>query len=321
MARCPKCGTEMANENQKFCISCGAPIQENPTEGANAGTDANDFVNQVKSGDVNGIIEQAKAGDKKTIGILVGAGVAVVAVVVLIGSLLFGGGGYMDPINKYMKALNSQSTDYLEVETALSGSKLGKIQRDMFQAYVDADAERWGESYDDMLDDGADSLEDFYDYADDEYGKWKITFEKKDAEKMDKDDIEEMTENMNDSFEYMYDECEDMLKDDDEIEDMADSLEIDEKDAEKIVKQMMEYCKFFAEGKVQDAYEVKGKFIIESEDGTFETDTVELRVAKINGSWIYFGSGDYIMFEDDDEYCFDKIASDLNFGSMTFGLY
>ena len=182
MARCPKCGTEITGENQKFCNICGEPLQTNTTEGGNLASDVSNLVDQVKSGDVNGIVEKVKSGDKKTIGILAGAVVAVVVVVILIGSLF--GGGYMDPINAYMKAMNSQSTDYLEVETALSGSKLGKIQREMFQAYVDADAERWGESYEDLIDDGKDDLEDFYDEIDDEYGKWKISFEEKSAKKL-----------------------------------------------------------------------------------------------------------------------------------------
>lgn len=325
MARCPKCGKEVTNETQKFCDGCGAPLQENLATGETPVVEETPVapVPQTTSGfDFNAILEKVKSGDKKAIGIVVGAIAVVVVVVLLLGSLLFGGGNYMDPLNAYMKAMNSRNGEYLEVETVLSGDKLGKIQRDLMNAYLEVDAEYYYDySFEDRIDDGTDYLDDFYDNADDEYEDWKITFEKKDAEKLDKDEREDMTESMNDSFSDYLDDLEDMLEDDDDLEAFADNYDIDEDEAETIIKEMIKYCKFFADGNVQDAYEVKGKFIIESEDGTLETDTVELRFVKINGSWIYFGSGDYIEFDDDDEWIFDMIESDLNYGSMTFGLF
>ena len=252
-----------------------------------------------KNVDVNDIINQAKSGNKKVIGIAVGAVAGVIVLFLLISSLF--GGGYMDPVNKYIKMINKQDTDYYGVRGVLQGSKLEKSSAKIREAFIAADAEIYGDSIEDYYEEYTENMEDMYDDVLDEYDSYKVSFEKKDAQKMDKDDLEDMVDDMKDYYE-------------DYVEDLED------KDAEKILKAQINHYKQFAEGKITAGYEVKGKFIVKV-DGKdeYETDSVKLMIVKFNGQWVYAGCEDYINIDedgDDEAYVLDSLLGILNNSSL-----
>ena len=271
-----------------------------------------------KNVDVNDIINQAKSGNKKVIGIAVGAVAGVIVLFLLISSLF--GGGYMDPVNKYIKMINKQDTDYYGVRGVLQGSKLEKSSAKIREAFIAADAEIYGDSIEDYYEEYTENMEDMYDDVLDEYDSYKVSFEKKDAQKMDKDDLEDMVDDMKDYYEDYVEDLEDTLEDDDDLENFADNYDIDEKDAEKILKAQINHYKQFAEGKITAGYEVKGKFIVKV-DGKdeYETDSVKLMIVKFNGQWVYAGCEDYINIDedgDDEAYVLDSLLGILNNSSL-----
>jgi len=308
MAFCPKCGNAISPEGtEKFCSTCGYPLQENVSP-------------ETPSVDANSVVEKVKTLDKKVLAIG-GAAIAAVVLILIIVIIALGGKSYMDPINKYIKAVNKRDDNYLTYETVLQGKKIEKLNKNIYKVMLDTDAECYDDyTYEELFEDYADDLEEMYDDIADEYGdKWKLSFKLKDAEKMDKDDLEDLNELLEDSTDYYEDELDELaeiLEDDDELEDFADDYGVDEKAAKKIIKAYTKYYEFLAEMKVQQAYEVKGKFIIKADGEEFESDTVKLIMAKINGSWVYLNSEDYISFEDDEEGLFSEITDCLNYNGL-----
>ena len=165
-------------------------------------------------------------------------------------------------------------------------------------------------------------MEERYEEILDEYKKFKLTFEKKKAKKMDKDDLEEATENINDYYEEIVEDYEDMLDDEDKLEEFADGYEIDEKDAKKIIKAQISQAKQYAKGKFTAGYEVKGKFIVKV-DGKdeYKTESVTLYVVKFNGEWVYTGCDGSLYFDldgDDEAEVLQSLLSNIRNGGIGF---
>lgn len=345
MSFCPKCGSTIPEgSTEKFCSTCGQPIEGNVApetkNESSINTDeviekgkeivedvaekgktiANDVVEKVKSVDVNEVVNDAKAGNKKAIGIIAGV-VAVVVLVVIIIANVFGGGSYMDPINDYIKAINKQETDYYTFAEALKGSKITKAQKKEVNALIDSGYEVYGDSYEDYwedyLEEYSDGLEDIYDEVSDEYDDWKLSFETKNAEKLDSDDLEDYADDINDYYEEEVEYYEDLLDDEDELEDFADLLDMDEDDVEKMIKAELDYYKNFVGCKVSAGYEIKGKFIVNADGDEYETEYVKLVVLKINGDWVYCGTEDYISIDtdgDDEAYVLNYLLNKFSRG-------
>lgn len=328
MRYCPKCGNEIPEESDvQFCGACGYRFQE---DAAPAATDNKE--NQSKAGeilekgkqlvgnvaevaknvDVNDVVSKAKAGDKKVIAIGAIAAVAVIGLVILLVTSLFGK-GYMSPVEDYMKLTNKMSTDYFEVRDSLLGNKIAKAEEKIRKVFIDSDAEYYGDSMEDRYEEYNEDMEKLYKKILKEYDKFKLSFEENKVKKMDKDDLEDAADFLNDCYEDSLDDYEDMLEDDDDIEEFADMYDIDEKDAENLIKAYIDRCKQFVDCKVSAAYEVKGKFIV-TVDGkdTYETDSVKLQLVKINGEWVYVGYEGSLRFDIDDDDEAEVLQSLLN---------
>jgi len=328
MIYCPKCGNEIPEESDvQFCGACGYRFQE---DAAPAATDNKE--NQSKAGeilekgkqlvgnvaevaknvDVNGVVSKAKAGDKKVIAIGAIAAVVVIGLVILLVTSLFGK-GYMSPVEDYMKLTNKMSTDYFEVRDSLLGNKIAKAEEKIRKVFIDSDAEYYGDSMEDSYEEYNEDMEKLYKKILKEYDKFKLSFEENKVKKMDKDDLEDAADFLNDCYEDSLDNYEDMLEDDDDIEEFADIYDIDEKDAENLIKAYIDRCKQFVDCKVSAAYEVKGKFIV-TVDGkdTYETDSVKLQLVKINGEWVYVGYEGSLRFDTDDDDEAEVLQSLLN---------
>lgn len=328
MIYCPKCGNEIPEESDvQFCGACGYRFQE---DAAPAATDNKE--NQSKAGeilekgkqlvgnvaevaknvDVNDVVSKAKAGDKKVIAIGAIAAVAVIGLVILLVTSLFGK-GYMSPVEDYMKLTNKMSTDYFEVRDSLLGNKIAKAEEKIRKVFIDSDAEYYGDSMEDSYEEYNEDMEKLYKKILKEYDKFKLSFEENKVKKMDKDDLEDAADFLNDCYEDSLDNYEDMLEDDDDIEEFADMYDIDEKDAENLIKAYIDRCKQFVDCKVSAAYEVKGKFIV-TVDGkdTYETDSVKLQLVKINGEWVYVGYEGSLRFDTDGDDEAEVLQSLLN---------
>ena len=319
MAFCPQCGKPLSEEgNEKFCDSCGASLQENNNVETNdVKENIGEAVNDVaeKAGQTaSDVVEKVKTLDKKVLAMIAAAVVVVIIIFNMLGSK-----SYMEPVDDFMAAINKQEESVLTLRYALMGDKASKDMDDMVKAMLEFE-----ESFEDSIEYENDSLADYYEDANDEYDKWKLDFEVKEAEKMDEDDFEDLKEGIEDTADYMVDsvdDYEDMLDDDDMLESMASSLDIDEKEAEDLVKSMIKYAKTYEDIDVKEAYEVKGKFIIDADGDEIKTSTVKFVVVNVNGEWVYAGSDDYISFENDDEYVFSFISNYLNSSYTTSSIF
>lgn len=237
---------------------------------------------------------------------------ASVMTVAMVGSLCAcGGGGYMGPVDDLMNAVNKKETDPMKLMMVMAPDFAAGEMESVVKAFM-----KMSDDMEDYLEEAAKDMEDTYDDIEDEFDKWKISFEEKKSEKIEKDDLEDYADEIEDyykdNFKSTVKEMEDALDDDDMLEEFADMLDIDEKDAKNLIKSMIKYMQAYEELKVTAGYEVKGKFILKSGKDTYETDTVKFVVLKINGSWVYMGITDgSVVFEDDDDRLFSFFYSQL----------
>lgn len=320
---CGNCGAKN-EDNAVFCGECGAKLNNTPaaeTTETTASTETVETTDAPKANVVDDIVEKAESipvvgevvskVDKKFRPLLLAAPIVVILLlVVIIGA---GSGSYAKPMNNFLNLINKQTKDSTAFAYSLMPEFRAKLTKDMVKIMEKSD------DYQDSIESANDTLEDNYDTLNDEFKKWKIKFEKKDDKKMDKDDLEEFQDACDDYFdEYIdstLDNMEDILDDDDELEDYADMLDLSEKDTEKYIKKMIAYYKSFKDVKITDGYVLKGKFIVETDDDDFKSETVKLNFVKINGDWVYAGTEDYISLEDSDG-MFNFILKHLNKGYL-----
>ena len=330
MSFCPYCGKELSTEENgaKFCAYCGKPlnaeapvVEEAPaTEGTPAPEKKTNIdVEAIKAKLIelkdkavalcNTIVEKLKtvpalAGiiekiDQKFYPAIVAAPVALVLLILVLVIGIFSSGSYMTPINDALNAINKKQTDFQKVVYSVTPDYREGLLKDAFAKLSKAD------KYDDYVDDTKENLEEIYEKIDDGFKSWKITFAEKSHKKVDKDDLEDYQDELDDIFDDRYedivDNCQETLEDDDDLESFADRLDMSENDAKKLLKSMIKYYNSFDKMKVSEVYEVKGKFVIKADKEEWESETVKIFVAKVNGSWAIVDVDGSIEFEDDDE--------------------
>lgn len=328
MGFCENCGKELADGEQCTCTVEETVAQEPVVEEAVAdgAPDVEPAVEAPVAEETSAVAEapavtetsteepakEMKPGmDKKKLTIL-GAAVAAVVVLLLLVVLLAGGSkGYMGPVEDFMAEINKQNTEPVDVYSTLLPDFAADLYAQTHKKYKVSD------EYMDYYEDSIKYLEDYYDDCNDEYDKWKLSFESKKATKMDEDDLEDIQDYLDDYYDdYLEDEAdyfEDALEDEDDIEDAADELDISESQVKTVLKANLKYVKAYEELKVTAGYEVKGRFIVKAGKDEFKTETVEFRVVKINGDWTYWGvTSGSLNFDDDEEDCFSFIANFLS---------
>ncbi len=177
MGFCSNCGSEM-KEGSMFCSNCGA-------KAADAGQQEVSNAQGMPNYSSNGYPGYAQQGNKpnnnKIIGMAV-VGVAVLAVVFLLVKLFgaIGTSGYETPIKYICEGMQKGSY---------------KTMKKAFPEYITDQLDRYfGDDAEDTMDELVESLKD-------EYGKGvKITYKIIDKDKLDKDDIEELE----DEVKYRY---------------------------------------------------------------------------------------------------------------------
>lgn len=327
MAFCGNCGRQLEDgevctctqNNQQFGAQQPGNQQFGAQQFGNQQSGNQQFAGQQfgnQAGNVAGEFQSPQTVNKKNKTVFYALAAVVVAVVLYAAFNLIGG-GYMSPVNDVMALINKKSTDANKYRVAMMSSDLAKPVEKIASIAIKADK--------DAFEDENEVFEDFYEDLDDEWKKWKLSFDMKSKKKLDKDDLKDLQElyadNYDDYYEDVVDRLKDALEDDDDLEDLADSMDISEKDAKAVVKELINFFGKFKKLKVTEGYKVKGKFVIKADGEEYKTDTKEFYVYKINGDWCYGGgaSGDYFRFDlDGEDVSVSQIENILNTNYISY---
>ncbi|MDE6742675.1 MAG: zinc ribbon domain-containing protein [Lachnospiraceae bacterium] len=323
MRKCPKCGAELPDE-ALFCNECGeklpSPVVEEkkdetaddktasePAEKApetsaapeaasetKAATEANassatasGAANSYTAPIDNSVLAKAQAESKNSnIGIITVAAVgllAVILVIVLLANLF--SGGYEGPLKRLRNNFNKQSTDVESYLSCIAPDFAVGLYKDIYGIFRSADKGAI-EDFDDAL---AEEFEDFFDDIADEYGDdFKLTYEIRDTEHLDDRDIKDIEDIYEDLFDLIDDNID--YEDEDLYEDLADDLEdyadisLSSGQVRKLQNAVESFMGKLEDFKIQDAYEVKVRFVLEGEDGS-DKATATFYIIKVNGDW------------------------------------
>ncbi len=202
---------------------------------------------------------------------------------------------YMEPMDDFLKEFNAKNTDYVEVYAALMPEEAAELYVEVNKYFEKSDVYRY------EYEDDTDYIEECYDNLDDVYDEWKISFEKTNATKLTGEDLDSMNaviaDCYEDEMEYLADGIAEIL--DYDLEETAESFEMEAEDMKKTLQKWQDYLSYYEEAEVTAAYEVTGKFLLDTDEGTYESEEVCFRFAKINGSWTFFSNeSGYFYFED-----------------------
>lgn len=159
----------------KFCMQCGAQIDDNAEVCSSCGA--------AQTNTPDGETLSAE-NSKKSMAPLIAAAAVVVVILLLIMKALFGG-SYKEPIDNMCKAMETGKGKYL--------------YKCMPEFVLDDQYEDMKKS--EIIDELDDEAEDMLDDLEDELGDdVKISYKIKDKEKIDKDDLEDMEEMLEDAY-------------------------------------------------------------------------------------------------------------------------
>lgn len=254
----------------------------------------------------------AKKSTGKILGIILGS-CAVIGALVIGAFFLFNSkGGYMEPIDDFVAQVNKRNSDLIDMSCELLPDSCVAE----FKAYtekLEKIDELW-ETYEEYMED----IQDSYDECDDEFGKWKLSFEVKDAEECSSKELKNITKQMEADAENMEETIEwlESCLTDSAISQMADTYDVSESDIEEMYDSLFEFMEAMTKVSPDEAYKIKGKFVIEADDDTFETETLKIYVVSIDGDWMLQNIEGSLLFEDDDDRMFSFIRTLLKADSL-----
>lgn len=243
----------------------------------------NNSVEKVKGVIANSgsIWEKIKAVPRK-IWIMAGAGIALIAAVILVLSLL--GNTYKTPVQTTEKLLN----------TALNGKSVEKIidrAPSILNGFGESEAKKLikiikkSDQYKDAIEDANDAYSELKERLEDECGKnCKIKIKIEDKEELEKEDVREFRDQLRKIGE-MGKELDDIKTDD--YEDMAEDTGLSKPQVKDMVKIAKSFCKDCKSAKVSAGYELSLVITLTGSelDEPEETD-MTLRVFKVDGRWV-----------------------------------
>lgn len=290
---CKKCGKELP-EGTKFCVSCGAPCEEASapqtaapqaeaapeTSAASAGSATPETSAAPEASAVSAKQKRAFNNNKR-IGIIAVAVIAVVLLIVIIA--LAGKSSYKDPLKDIQKMINKQSTDIFAYQKMISDPMSVKFTKTVYDI---------AKSNDEIKDGFMDKQEDLKDFYEDIKG-FKITkIEIKKAEKMKSKDLRSIQKTYDkDNYESILERLDDV--DSDDIEDLAEEIDISKSQAKKLVKAMKNYYKSLGKAKVQGGYNLEVIVRAKYDGDTDKTERIDVQVLKINGKWYISNAGSF----------------------------
>lgn len=163
---CEKCGSEM-NDTDKVCPNCGAAVEEKSTK--------KDVQKDVKENNNSNTVNATEKDNKKTIAIVGIIASAVIVLLIAIFSIV--SNAYKAPIKNYFNGMQKQNS---------------KIY---VKAYPDFMKDKMSDKYDD------DYMEKMMKSYEKKYGdKIKISFKVLDKTKIDKDDLKDVKESLDNKY-------------------------------------------------------------------------------------------------------------------------
>lgn len=204
---------------------------------------------------------------------------------------------YMDPLDDFLKEFNDKNADYREVFATLMPDDAAKLYLDTNRYFEKSDV------YMDEYESDNEYAGEVYDELDDLYGEWELSFEKSETTKITEEQLTLINKEIADSYEEELEELANEIIDvlDYGLEDMAETFEMETEDAEKLMEKWLEYLSYYKEIEVTAVYEVTGRFVLEAEDGNYESSEMIFWIGKKDGNWFFMSNaGRDAYFEGDD---------------------
>lgn len=211
------------------------------------------------------------------------AGIAALIVIIIIVVSVVSGNGYKKPLDNICEVFNDGETDVNNIAEAFLPGFAADAFNDAYAIIKKSDDfEDAEESIDEYIESIYDDLEDIY--GDD----ISVTYEIKDSERLDDDDLEDITEALEamyeSSLEDILDDLDDM--DNDDWEEVADNLSIKTSQAKKLGEILTDLIKEFKNPDVSDGYLLKVRIKVKGDDDKNDPDKIEVAVIKLNGDWM-----------------------------------
>lgn len=277
MAFCTKCGKELGPDGvcdcertQAAAVGAGNDFQ---ADGAAAPTAVP--VQPV----VNSAVPETPAKKKNTA--LLAAIAAAAVLLIIIVAVALGSGSYKTPLKELKALINKQSTDAMAYQELFASSmdidyvkELSKIMKK-------------NEDFVDTMEEAKDNLEGLYE----DYDGLKVYFEVSKAEKLDDDELKDISKRFKSSYKDYFKDLIKTMEDLDkgDYEDLADTIDVSVGDAKKIVKKTISYMKSYEDVKVSKGYNVSLRWYAKLDGDEDKTQKIEdVTILKVNGKWYIY---------------------------------
>lgn len=264
-----------------FCSNCGAKLEDGagfcPACGAKQAAEAKAVQPAETPKAATGNVTKAKKDNNSLIGIIA---VAVVALLVIFLGVKLFGSNYKTPLKKAAKSFNRQTTDVMDYMGALPKFVKSAYKDGMsLIGDLDKDVRKEAESH------IKDTLKDFYDSAEDEYGRnVKLSFKVTEKEKLDKDELEELQNGYSGIVDALESYGVD-LTDKDTYTELLEDSDFSKSDIKKVANFGKSLAKELKNVKITKGYRLTVDLTLKGKDDEDTLEDVELYVVKMNGKW------------------------------------
>lgn len=204
-------------------------------------------------------------------GVIAACAVVVLIIVIALFNAIFGS-SYKTPIKKTIQLINKKS------EASLDYRKYSALDTQYEFAVM----------YYEAMDEDDDAYEDYIEALEDEFGdNYKIKYKITDADKLSSKKLEDLEEEIADSYEEEADDADETLE---LYEELWDEEDISSKNQKKLTKAFEKYIKECEKVKVTAAYKVDLECTIKGSEGDEDFEIEDLIIAKVNGEWIFTNS-------------------------------
>lgn len=195
---------------------------------------------------------------------------------------------YKKMLDEYVSLINKECTDEESYYYALMADSRVKIAKKMEKAWLKSEIAK------EEAEETKERIEDFYGDLEDEFGKWKLSYEIRSVKALDEKALKPYQKDSKETYKNYFKpkvkEYKEILKNkNDEIEDGADELEMSPKEYKEYIELYLERYENSEYCEITEGYELKLKFVIKTEDEEYETETLKAAVLKIDGGWSYTG--------------------------------